>query len=310
MRTNLPEPRSFFHLAMLRLGCLVMLQAVFAVVSIAQERPAPGPAEIARMPVVYRIAGMEKVLVRTDIRYAPSGPDHLLMDVYAPRRVRRAAKLPAVIFIHGSVPPGSPAKNMEAFRSWGRLAAASGMVGVTFNHRLGFPRPELATAAADIASAIEHVRTNADSLNVDKDRICLIAFSGGGPMLAPVMRERPAYVRCLVAFYTFMDIQRSEMHRPHESANVLASFSPINFLEGPGLPPMFIARAGRDQIPELNSSIDEFTRRAFSANAPLTVVNHPTGGHAFDIFTPDSRSREIVRDALRFMSHHLGADGK
>jgi acetyl esterase/lipase len=265
-------------------------------------------SELARMPVVYSVPGMDKVIVRPDLKYTRAGEPHLLMDVYVPPRLRRGERRPAVLFIHGSVPPGSRAKEMGVFKSWGRLAAAHGMVGVTFTHQLGFPRPRLAEAAADVRAAIEYVRANAAALNIDEGRLCLAAYSGGGPMLSAAMRERPPYVRCLVAFYAFLDIQQSDLHRPHETPEALRSFSPITYLAGDvaGLPPMFVARAGLDEVPALNDSIDRFAREAVGRNAALTLVNHPRGVHAFDLLTDDDRSREIIRSALAFMETHIG----
>lgn len=299
------------------LSCLVIL-ILFAVCAAARRaegadpRPQsrrPSMREIVSMPVVYSLPGMDRVVVKSGLKYTGSGGPHLLMDVYLPPRLRRGERRPAVLFIHGSVPPGSPAKDMGVFRSWGRLAAASGMVGVTFTHRLGFPKPMLAEAAADVAAAVEYVRARADSLGVDKDRICLAAYSGGGPLLSAWMRDRPAYVRCLVAFYAFLDIRQSELHRPHETPEALRSFSPVAHLAGgAGQPaPLFVARAGLDEVPGMNDSIDRFAAEALSANAPVTVVNHPRGPHGFDVLTDDERSREIIRAALAFMKTHLGA---
>jgi acetyl esterase/lipase len=260
------------------------------------------------MPAVYSVPGMDRAVVRQDLKYTGAGGPHLLMDVYVPPRLRRGERRPAVLFIHGSVPPGSRAKEMGVFKSWGRLAAAHGMVGVTFTHRLGFPRPRLDEAAGDVRAAIEYVRANAASLNVDGERLCLAAYSGGGPLLSAAMRERPTYVRCLVAFYAFLDIQQSDMHRPHETPEALKTFSPITYLAGDAarLPPMFVARAGLDEVPALNDSIDRFAREALSRNAPVTLFNHPRGPHAFDLLTDDGRSREIIRAALAFMQTHLG----
>jgi len=92
------------------------------------------------------------------------------------------------------------------FTSYGRLLAASGFVAVTFNH--GFSGPErLLDAAADVDGAIAHVRANADELGIDPDRIALWAFSGGGPFLSAAMRDRPPFVRALVAFYAILDLR-------------------------------------------------------------------------------------------------------
>src|SRR5262245_30972723 len=95
------------------------------------------PPEIAMMPLVYRMPGMDKVTIKSDIKYNPVNEPHLLMDAYLPNGLKAGTRRPAVLFIHGSVPRGAPAKNLGVFRSWGRLVAACGMVGVTFTHRLG-----------------------------------------------------------------------------------------------------------------------------------------------------------------------------
>lgn len=264
--------------------------------------------ETAALPVVYRVPGMDEVVVKRDLKYTQASEAHLLMDVYVPPRLGKGERRPAVLFIHGSVPAGSRAKDMGVFQSWGRLAAASGMVGVTFTHRLGYPKPQLSEAAGDVSAAIDYVRQNAGPLNIDEGRICLAAYSGGGPLLSMAMRDKPEYVRCLLAFYAFLDLQQSELHRAHETLATVKSFSPITYLAGEAgrVAPMFIARAGLDEIPRLNDSIDRFVREAISRNAAVIVTNHPRGVHGFDILTDDERSREIIRGALAFMRTHLG----
>lgn len=285
---------------------LVLLLLCAATITGAQQ-PAPRRSvqELVRMPVVYRLPGMERVTVKSNLKYVATGEPHMLMDVYVPPGLAKSERRPAVLFIHGSVPPGSPAKDMGVFRSWGQLAAVSNMVGVTFTHRLGFPKPMLNEAAADLNAALNYIRTNADELNIDKDRICLAVYSGGGPLLSVALRDKPAYVRCLVAFYAFLDIQQSEPHRAHESAETLKSFSPITYLTSDAAP-LFIARAGLDAVPTLNDSIDRFIQTAMTRNASITVVNHPQGLHAFDIQNDDERSREIIEAALTFMRTQLG----
>lgn len=264
--------------------------------------------EIVMTPVVYKVPGMEQVKVQADLKYTNVDNPNLRMDVYTPPGLGKEMRRPAVMFIHGGAGAENTPKDWGIYTSWGRLIAASGMVGVTFTHRLGFPKPMLTVSASDVASAINHVRANADSLNIDKDRICLVAYSAGGPMLSAAMRDKPEYVRCLVAFYAFLDIQQSDLHKQHETAEMVKNFSPITYLAGDAskLPPIFIARAGRDEIPTMNDSIDRFIREAILRNAPLTFVNHPEGVHGFDNQNDDERSREIIGSAITFMRNHLG----
>lgn len=264
--------------------------------------------EIVNMPVVYRVPGMDKVIVKSDLKYTNANDPNLLMDVYIPAGLAKGERRPAVIFIHGSAGSMFKPKDWGVYQSWGRLIAASGMTAVTFTHRLGYPKPLLAEASGDVTAAINYIRTNADSLNIDKDRLCLAAYSGGGPLLSLAMRDKPAYIRCLVDFYAFLDIQQSESHRANETPELLKSLSPITYLANDvgKLPPMFIARAGLDEVPTMNDSIDRFVREAISKNASIIVANHPQGVHGFDNQTDDDRSREIIRAAIDFMKLHLG----
>jgi acetyl esterase/lipase len=300
--------RVLFCLAFLTLPAFSVMARQQSEQSKPTPTPRPSLRDLVMKPVVYSVPGMDKVLVRTNLKYTTADNPNLLMDVYTPPGLAKGERRPAVIFIHGSAGAEAKAKDWGVYISWGRLAAASGMVGVTFTHRLGYPKPYLNDAGADVEAAVNYVRANADSLGVDGDRLCLAAYSGGGPMLSAAMRERPPYVRCLVSFYAFLDVRQSEMHRPHETPETLERFSPITYLGGDveRLPPIFVARAGLDQIPTMNDSIDRFVREAVRQNAAVTLYNHPRGVHGFDNQTPDARSREIVRAALDFMRTHLG----
>jgi acetyl esterase/lipase len=278
------------------------------IIAFAQDnKPQRSIAEIVNMPVVYRVAGMEKIEVRTNLKYSSAEDPNLLMDVYLPAQSKNGEKMPVVFFIHGGAGSQFKAKDWGIYKSWGRLTAASGMVAVTFTHRLGYPKTLLQEGASDVQSALNYFRNNAEKFNADKDRVCLAAYSAGGPMLSAAMSEKPAYVKCLVAFYAFMDVQQSDLHRQNETPETIKKLSPIIQLakDAERLPPIFLARAGQDAIPTMNDSIDRFISEAIRQNAPLTAMNHPTGVHGFDNQNDDERSREIIRAAIDFMKFHL-----
>jgi acetyl esterase/lipase len=239
------------------------------------------PAEMVMMPVVYRLPDMESARVVPNLTYSNVDNPYLLMDVYLPADAGTERR-PVVVLIHGGSKPEYRAKDWGVFKSWGRLLAASGMVGVAFTHRMGYPEPFLEEATADLAHALAYVQANAEGWNADADRIGLMAFSAGGPLLAAPMNEGPPFVRCVAAFYSFLGMQPSSL-------------------------PMFIARAGHDAVPGLNAAMDRFIAAALAANAPITVVNHPSAEHGFDMLNDDDRSREIIRGALAFFETQLRA---
>ncbi|SRR6266496_5755511 len=280
----------------------------------AQNNVPPEVREMARkvmMPVVYKVPGMDKVTVVHNLKYTRTDDPNVLMDVYLPPDAAPVEKRPAVIFIHGGVKTQYTPKDWGIYTTWGRLIAAFGFVGVTFTHRLEYPNKSLENAAQDVRAALDYIRTNADKYNVDKDRICLIAYSAGGPLLSLAMRDDTPFVRCLIGFYAFMDIQQSD-YRTTETTETVKAFSPITYLEKDAskIPPLFIARAGRDEVPTMDDSIDRFVKEALVRNITFNFANHPQGVHGFDNQNDDDRSREIIRSAIAFMQFHLSVSRK
>jgi len=264
-------------------------------------------AKKVMMPVVLKVPGMDRVKVVENLKYAKSDDPSVLMDIYVPSDLSENEKRPAVIFLHGGAKTAYTPKDWGVYTSWGRLIAASGFVGVTFTHRLEYPNASLEKAAADVLDAVKYMRAYADKYHVDNDRVCLIAYSAGGPLLTLGMRGEMPFVRCLVGFYAFMDIQQSD-YRKTEKPETVKSFSPITYLQTDAnrIPPMFIARAGHDEVPTMLDSIDRFVAEALSKDIALTLVNHPQGVHGFDNQNDDERSREIIRTAIEFIRLHLG----
>lgn len=257
--------------------------------------------------LVYNVKGMADVVRTRDITYKTEDTTNLQMDVYSPQKLRKGASLPAVIFIHG----GLVAKDLllptewGIYKSYGQLSAASGFVGVTFNHRL-YGQNDYGRSFSDIKAAIEYVRSHATELHVDPNRIALWFFSAAGPHFSSVLREKPKGLRCVVSFYSLLDLR--PFLPANADANVTAAVEKLSAAaqvkdHHEGLP-MFIARAGLDS-PQINQGIDPFVAEALSANATIEVMNHPKGLHGFDSLNDDARSREIVAAAVKFLQVHL-----
>jgi acetyl esterase/lipase len=192
------------------------------------------------------------------------------------------------------------------YRSWGRLLAASGFVAIAFNHRLGFPAPHMDDAAADLSAMLGTLRREARTLHADPERLALVAFSAGGPLLTEALREPVAGVRALAAFYPFLDLRPSTIHQRSMSPEQLLRYSAAAQLETTTARrmPFFLARAGRDEIPDILPGIDAFVGAALAAGTPLTFFNHPQASHGFDA-DPDPRTREVLEGFLAFLKAHL-----
>jgi len=288
---------------------LLLALALTFIAGAAMAQDPPIPPEVlaaARRPVVMTLPGMDKVQVTKDLRYSDRTEPQLAMDVYRPPGLKAADRRAAVIFIHGGGPPGAPMKEMGVYTSYGRLIAAQGLVAVTFTHRLGYPKTLILEGGQDVAAAIAYVRAHATELNVDPDRLCLAAYSAGGPMLSPYLRDAPGYIRCIVAYYPIAEIEDSAVHKASETPETLAAWSPLRQLDKPGRKaPMYLARAGHDEIPQLLGGLDRFIAEAMKRDYPMTLANNPGAPHGFDITEPTPRTLEILDETFAFLKGQL-----
>jgi hypothetical protein len=255
--------------------------------------------------LVYTVPGMDDVSVEKNIGYKSADGKALLMDVYKPAVLDSNTLLPGVVFIHGGpVPSEHPLKDSGQYLSWGRLAAASGLVGVTFSHN--YYAPELLPqSAANVMDAIAFVRDNAARFQLDPQRLCLWTCSGGGPHISFALRDKPDFVRCLVSYYAIMDVRPVEFLVNALSEEEVQDYSAVSHLpnNAPSFP-IFMARAGLDH-PGLNETIDNFMAQALAANFDIEVMNHAQGQHGFDILEDDVRSKQIIARTMAFIKENV-----
>jgi len=264
--------------------------------------------------IVYQVPGMDKIQTFKNLTYKTADTTELKMDIYTPPDLPKDGRLPAVIFIHGGYLPRNMSpqpKDWGVYISYGELMAASGRVGVTFNHRYwGWDEQNMNISFSDVKAAIQFVRDNANKYHIDPDRIALWAFSGGGPHLSIALKEKMDYIRCIISYYASLDLRPSVQQLSQNiDPKTVEPFSPIVYLteDNYHIPPIFIGRAGLDN-PTMNLGVDAFITRALSLNETIEVMNHPVGRHAFDILDDDDRSREIIARTIEFIKTQTSKD--
>lgn len=245
------------------------------------------PPEIYELPIVYQIPGMENCLVKRDILYNTVAGTELAMDVYTPHGLARGACLPGVLFVHGGpvVSELPPPKEWAAFRSYGQLLAASGLIGITFNYRHA-PDTDWEVSAADISTAVRYLSDHSQELGLDPARFCTWIFSGGGRFLPALLESAGSWLSCLVLYYTLLEYP----DHGNNAALLAQAFQK----------PILAARAGYDN-PILNRSMDAFIAEASTAQAGLTLIDYAQGYHGFDIFQDNQASQAIVAETLDFI---------
>ena len=258
--------------------------------------------------IVLKVDGMDRVVIRRNLPYRVAGEQQLPTDVYIPPGLQAGARRPAVIFIHGGpVPREMSPPEWGVFRSYGELAAASGLVGVTFKHRLN-ALGDYRQAAGDVRALIDHVRADSADLHVDADRLALWAFSGGGALLGIAFQQQTPFVRCVVSYYGILDLREPTFFGmpgavPEPVASELSPTCLIASRSGP-FPPTLIARAGLDD-PRINQSVDDFVRGAAQRDVDLDLLTVPQGRHAFDVLDDTPRSREVIERTVAFLRANL-----
>jgi len=143
----------------------------------------------------------------------------------------------------------------------------------------------LGSAAHDIDAVLDYLAEHAASLGIDAPSIGLWATSGHVPTALGALARRGG-----------RDLK----------AAVLSTGFTLD-IAGSALPtsvPTLIVRAGREENAGLNDALDRFVAAAFAANWPLTVVNHASVGHAFEL-NDDSATTKYVIHHIAFTKFWL-----
>ena len=224
-------------------------------------------------------------------------------DVYLPAGAAAAGPWPIVLFVHGDADPETlrDAKDWGQYRSWAGLVASRGFVGVTFNHASTLGWTAIQPVVDEISEMLRTVRSRAASFGGNPERVAIWAGSAGVPFGFVAAAGAEPAVQAIAACYGPLDLGPSPS---------MAPFSPICVLTAAGrsLPPILIVKAALDRD-DINASIDSFVARAAEVGAPVELVVHQTGHHAFDILDDDDRSREVIEAIVAFLARELGIRG-
>jgi hypothetical protein len=208
------------------------------------------------------------VHVRTDLPFDTAGGARLAMDVYQLPRTREARARPALIFFNRAV---GPDRRGQLYAGWARTAASQGLVGVVPDLREG-------TEARDFEALLRYLTIHGPALGIDTAAIAVYAASGNVFTALPLL-ERPSLtaVHAAVIYYGTAPVTTFRLDLP-----------------------VLWVRAGLDR-PDVNQEIVALAGRAIAQNAPVTLLNHPTGYHGFELFNDDDATRAVIDETLAFV---------
>jgi hypothetical protein len=261
-----------------------------------QEREAK-IKELALKKVVFRLPDMERTPVRRDEVYRVTDDGALKMDIYSPQDLKNGQQVPVVVIALGYPDPTGFYRQMGWAVSWAQLIAASGCAAVIY----GAENP-----VDDIHAVLRQIRQNALKLGIDERRIGILAASANVAVaLSTLMQDHGLSCAALLCGYTF-DFGSSTV-----VADAAKEYGFVNACAGkrvedlPADVPLLIVRAGREHFPGVNETMDRFVAVALARNLPVTLINHHSGTHTFDLDENSEASREIIRQTLVFLKWNL-----
>jgi dienelactone hydrolase len=205
--------------------------------------------------------------ITRNVMYGSAGDHGLAMDVYRP--AGSATERPALVMWNRAL--GADQRGVEFVAGWARAAAARGLTTIIPDLRPG-------NEAVDFKSVLHHIATHGAALGIDTARIAVYAASGNVSSAFPVIEDSTlTSLRGAVMYYGAAPVTRFRLDLP-----------------------VLYVRAGLDR-PDLNKAITELAALAVSQNAPVTLLNHPTGYHGFEVRNDDGASRAIIEHTIDFV---------
>jgi len=213
------------------------------------------------------------ITVSKDVLYGADGDTRLMMDVYRPANAA-SARVPALVFFNRAY---GPQRGNAFYAGWAQAAASKGLVGIV---------PDLRSdlQSKDFQVLVAHLQARAADYGIDRDALAVYAGSGNVYQAFQVVEDPgQTVVKAAVMYYGTSNVTTFRLDLP-----------------------VLYVRAGLDR-PDVNRGIGETAALAVLQNAPLTLLNHPTGHHAFEVFDDDAATREIIDRTLDFVKRATAA---
>jgi dienelactone hydrolase len=214
------------------------------------------------------------IMVSRDIEYGTSGTTSLRMDIYRPPAASRTRGSVLIFFNRAT----GASRSSPFWATWAQAAASKGLIAIVPDLRDG-------SEAQDFDTLVRRLTQHAADFDIDREAIAVYAASGNVSTAFPAV-EDPGQTAIKAAVMYYGAARIAEFRRD--------------------LPVLYV-RAGLDR-PGLNREITTLASLAISQNAPLTLLNHPTGYHAFEIFNDDDATREVIERTLDFVKRVTTAE--
>jgi dienelactone hydrolase len=268
---------------MFRNKIVFILIFVFSIINLAaQNNPQPqtrSPLDPTNWGVVYDVPATKNVKVKADVPYFKDERSALTIDVYAPPDLKAGEKLPAVVFLNaiGDAPNGK-VKHWEIYKSFPRLIAAHGMVGISME-------ADGTRIQENLRSLFDFLAREGDKHGIDGSRLGVYAASANTTQsLIYLMGETASKgIRAAALYYGVTPTPETRLRKD--------------------LPVLFIVAEG--DMPGLGQQSLGLWQRVAQSGAPWILMFGSNLPHAFDAFSDNDEARRVVQQTVAFWKTHL-----
>ncbi len=229
--------------------------------------------------VVYDVPATRGVQVHAGVSYGTSSGRQLLADIYRPQGMGPGERRPAVVFINavGDGPDSTErVRQWEIYRTWPRLVAAHGLVGISMD-------ADGDSIQASLRRLFAFLEQHGHAHGIDPDRLGIYAASANASGASELVLgpSPPKGVKAAVLYYGSVP------------EGALRSDLPVLFL------------VAESDAPRLGESLPALWGRIIDERAPWTLTFGSRMPHGFDAFSDDDEARRHVQLTLAFWKAHL-----
>ena len=253
-----------------------------------------------------------EIRVERDVAYLPEDRKEKA-DIYSPAANPTDQRHAAVLLMHGGgFNDGDKAKGREV--QMAVELAKHGYVCMSINYKLwnkGIKSPTWPRSLLDAKTAVRWLRTNAERLKIDPERIAAFGNSAGGNLAAMLATTTPAdglepdapfagvstQVSCAIDFYgaldlgNYHDMQMFQQTRT-ENPEVYRKASPLTYVRAGGAPLLIVHGTADETVPV--SQAQTMAAALVKAGAEHQLVIVPDAPHTFALVSSKKDFRPLV----------------
>lgn len=253
--------------------------ALLSVASAQNASPQRSPLDATNWGVVLDVPATKLVKVKTDVPYLKDANTTLTVDIYLPPDMKAGEKRAAVLFINAvGDRPNSRVKNWEIYKSWPRLVAAHGLIGVSMD-------ADGSRIQECLRGVFEFLTRQGEAHGIDGTRLGLYAASANVTGATQYLNSEAASTNIRAAALYYGGVPNGNLRTD--------------------LPVLFIVAAG--DAPRLGQPLTALWQRVVETGAPWTLMFAKGLPHAFDAFSDNDDARRIIQQTLGFWKSHLEA---